>query len=81
MVCWTSNKNCRKAEPEVTYEEFRDAIQEKLKANPDGLTWTELKAQLKLPQKVPNNKWVHAMEKDIGLLRVKSVKGVLWRVR
>ncbi len=65
----------------MTYEEFRDAIEKKLKANPDGLTWTELKAQLKLPQRVPNNRWVRSMEKDIGLLRAKSVKGILWRVR
>ena len=65
----------------MTYEEFRDAIQKKLKANPDGLTWTELKMQLKMHQKVPNNRWVRAMEKDIGLLRSKSVKGVVWRVK
>lgn len=68
------------SEPKMTYEEFRDAIQSELKRNPDGLTWTEIRARLKLPQKVPNNKWVRQMEIDIGLVRVKDLRGIVWRV-
>jgi hypothetical protein len=67
--------------PVMTYEEFRDTIQKELKKNPDGLTWTELRAKLKLPQVVPNNKWVRQMEKDIGLLRVKDRRGIVWRLK
>jgi bifunctional DNA-binding transcriptional regulator/antitoxin component of YhaV-PrlF toxin-antitoxin module len=67
-------------EPRMTYEEFRDSIQKELKKNADGLTWTEIRVKLKLPQKVPNNKWVRRMEKDIGLLRVRDLRGVVWRV-
>jgi hypothetical protein len=67
-------------EPQMTYEEFRDSIQKELKKNADGLTWTEIRVKLKLPQKVPNNKWVRRMEKDIGLLRVRDLMGVVWRV-
>ncbi len=69
------------SEPQMTYEEFRDSIQKELKKSPDGLTWTEIREKLKLPQKVPNNKWVRQMEKDIGLLRVKELRGVVWRVK
>jgi len=64
----------------MTYEEFRDKIEKELKGKPDGLTWTQLKRKLKLHQKVPNNKWVHQMEKDIGLLRVKDPRGTVWRL-
>jgi antitoxin component of MazEF toxin-antitoxin module len=68
-------------EPRMTYEEFRDSIRGELKRSPDGLTWTEIRARLKLPQKVPNNKWVRRMETDIGLTRVKDLRGVVWRVQ
>jgi len=65
----------------MTYEEFRDRIAKTLKAEPKGLTWTEIRERLALPQKVPNNKWVRQMEKDIGLLRVEEAKGVIWRLK
>ena len=64
------------------YEEFRDRIEEALKAEPKGLTWTEIKQRLGLPQKVPNNKWVRMMEKDIGLVReTDKERGVVWRLK
>jgi len=40
-----------------------------------------LKERLKLPQTVPNNKWVRQMERDIGLLRVKEARGLIWRLK
>lgn len=65
----------------MSYEEFRDKIEKVLKLNRDGLTGTEIKTKLKLPQRVPNNKWVRMMEKDIGLTRVKEPKGMVWRLK
>lgn len=62
------------------YKDFRDAIEKLLKAEPDGLTWSEIKTRLNLPQKVPNNKWVRQMEKDIGLTRTKESRGTVWRL-
>jgi len=65
----------------MTYEEFRDKIRMELKKNPDGLTWTELKRKLNLPQKVPNNKWVNQMIKDIGLMRAKRERSTVWKLK
>ena len=65
----------------MTYEQFRDKIRRALEYNDLGMTWTKLRNSLQLDQVVPNNKWVRRMEKDIGLMRVKSSEGViLWRV-
>lgn len=68
-------------EPKMTYEEFRNKIRDALQYSDHGMTWTELRNQLKLEQVVPNNKWVRLMEKDIGLERVKDIRGVVWRVK
>ena len=65
----------------MAYDEFKEKIRKELDANPNGLTWTELKKRLKLPQKVPNNKWVSQMEKDIGLVRGRGEKGIVWRLK
>ena len=65
----------------MTYEEFRDRIKRSLQYNDRGMTWTQIRTQLKLDQVVPNNKWVRRMEKDMGLIRVKGKDGiVLWRI-
>lgn len=65
----------------MPYEEFRQRIRETLQFSDTGMTWTEIRAKLKLDQVVPNNKWVRQMEKDIGLMRVKRSDGVIvWRV-
>jgi len=53
----------------MTYEEFRDQIAMLLRSEPKGLSWTEIREKLKLPQKVPNNLWVRLMDRDIGLKR------------
>lgn len=63
----------------LTYEEFKGKIQATLKRGP--LTWTEIRTTAKLPQKFPNNKWVHQMEQDIGLKRSKDVNGIIkWKI-
>ena len=69
------------AKRKVTYEQFRDRIKRALEYNDVGMTWTKLRINLQFDQVVPNNKWVRRLEKDIGLMRVKGVDGViLWRV-
>jgi antitoxin component of MazEF toxin-antitoxin module len=71
----------RESIEKMTYEEFRDKIKGVLQYNDKGMTWTQIRNQLKLNQVVPNNKWVRHMEKDIGLIRVKGKDGiVLWRI-
>lgn len=63
----------------LTYEDFRDKIRETLKRG--ALTWTEIRTTAKLPQRFPNNKWVHQMEKDTGLKRTKDEHGILkWKI-
>lgn len=68
-----------KPENPLTYEDFRDKIRDSLK---DGsLTWTEIRTMAKLPQKFPNNKWVHRLELDIGLQRCKDSHGIFrWKI-
>jgi len=63
------------------YERFKKQIEDVLRTEPKGFTWTEIKDKLGLTQKVPNNKWVRQMEKDIGLQRVKENRGTVWRLR
>lgn len=67
----------------MTYEEFRDKIEALLKSEPNGLSWTEIKQKLKLPQTVPNNLWVRTMDKDIGLVRkFDNASGkTIWRLK
>jgi len=65
----------------MTYDEFRDKIRAELQRKPDGMTWTELKRKLRLPQKVPNNKWVSRMERDIGLTRVSENRRFIWKLK
>jgi bifunctional DNA-binding transcriptional regulator/antitoxin component of YhaV-PrlF toxin-antitoxin module len=67
----------------MSYEEFRDKISSILKTEPNGLSWSEIRDGLKLPQKVPNNLWVRMMEKDIGLVRKLDNKTAktIWRLQ
>ncbi|MHB8602019.1 MAG: hypothetical protein ACYC6W_09690 [Nitrosotalea sp.] len=67
-------------EPKMSYEEFRDKIKKVLEYSDKGMTWTELRNRLKLDQVVPNNKWVRELEKDIGLMRLKEMRGIVWRI-
>ena len=74
------NRPCKTVESMWTYEAFRDTIRGTLKSK-GPLTWTEIRTAAKLPQKFPNNKWVHQMEKDIGLKRSKDEHGILkWKI-
>jgi rubredoxin len=65
----------------MSYEEFCNAIKSILKTPEILLTWTEIRTQAKLPQKFPNNQWVHRMEKDIDLIRERDKNGIIrWRI-
>ena len=76
-----AKKTRRVITTKMPYEEFRDKILDTLQYSDKGMTWTEIRSQLKLDQVVPNNKWVRQMEKDIGLMRIKGSDGVIvWRV-
>src|SRR5687768_7569749 len=63
-----------------TYDEFREVVRATLHAN-TPMTWTEIRTIAKLPQKFPNNVWVHRMEHDIGLIRERDRHGIIqWRL-
>ena len=65
----------------MRYVDFRDRIAGELKRNPGGLTWAQLKSRLDLPYDTPCQTWLHQMEKDIGLRRVKGPgRAKLWKV-
>ncbi len=60
----------------LTYENFRDKIQKTLKES-GPLTWTEIRTSANLPEKFPNNRWVHRLERDIGLKRNRDAHGII----
>ena len=66
----------------MSYEQFRDKISVVLQSAGKPLTWTEIRTEAKLPQAFPNNQWVHRMEQDVGLLRMKDAHGIMhWELR
>ncbi len=66
--------------PRMQYQEFRDAVEAVLRERPDGASWAEIRELASLPQRVPFNGWVRRLERDIGLKRVSSQRGKLWRL-
>lgn len=65
----------------MKYVEFRELIQGKLKRNPAGLTWKELKTDLNLPYDRPCPTWLTSLEKDIALIREKgSGRALVWKI-
>lgn len=60
----------------LTYEDFRDRVKSTLNGS-EPLTWTEIRTKAKLPEKFPNNKWVHRLERDVGLKRNKDKQGII----
>src|SRR3989304_10193920 len=43
----------------MSYELFRSKIQKEINDAGGSSTWTEIRTAAKLPQKFPNNQWVH----------------------
>jgi len=78
--CKSPYWNIPKKQAPMSYEEFCDKIKNVLKSGKPQ-TWTEVRTKAKLPQKWPNNQWVHRMDKDIGLIREKDNNGIIhWRI-
>ncbi len=66
----------------MTYEDFREKIDLVLRAECGPLTWTEIRTRARLPQKFPNNQWVHSLQSDIGLERNRDAGGIIhWQLR
>jgi hypothetical protein len=63
------------------YEKFKIQIEAVLKEESNGLTWSEIRSRLGLPQKVPNNKWVRKLETDISLTRANEKRGTVWKLK
>jgi hypothetical protein len=61
----------------TSYDHFKAAIENTLKKSGKPLTWTEIRTSAGLPQKFPNNQWVHELEKDIKLQRKKDANGII----
>ncbi len=59
----------------MSYEAFREKVRDALAGVDHPLTWTEVRTKASLPQKYPNNRWVHRMETDIGLVRERDAGG------
>ena len=65
----------------MRYIEFNEQIQRELMKHPDGLTWEELKNQLKLPYTRPCQTWIKQMEDEIGLSRVRGTqRALIWKI-
>ena len=66
----------------MTYVRFRDSIQARLRRASAGLTWQALRRELRLPYTRPCPEWVKALERDIGLARIKGGgRALVWRTR
>lgn len=79
--CKSPYWNTPKKQVAMSYEQFRDRIKAILTASKTPMTWTEVRTQAKLPQKFPNNQWVHRMDTDIGLIREKDGNGIIrWKI-
>ena len=75
-----SSKSRKDPAPSMSFEVFQEKIANLLK-NQKGLTWSQIREILMLPQIVPNNKWVARMEKEIGLVRLKEKTGIVWQLK
>lgn len=65
----------------TTYEQFSRLVRNALEDG-SSLTWTEIRTAAQLPQAFPNNQWVHRLERDIGLERLKQHDGIIkWKLQ
>lgn len=71
-------EDIKKNPEEMLYEDFKKSIKNILERHPSGLTWTQIRDKLNLPQKFPNNQWVERLRKDIGLKKIKLGENAYW---
>jgi hypothetical protein len=66
----------------MRYVEFKNAIEQELRRNPDGLTWLQLQRRLGLPYDRPCPTWTQKLEEEISLSRRKlpGQAALVWRV-
>ena len=64
-------------EEKMSYETFKDKIRRAINQAGGNSTLTEIRTAAKLPQKFPNNQWVHKMEQDIRLERKRDTHGII----
>jgi antitoxin component of MazEF toxin-antitoxin module len=57
-----------------TFETFAGTVLKILAANPEGLTWSEIRELGRLEQATPNPTWVYRMEKEHNLQRLHDRK-------
>jgi hypothetical protein len=63
----------------MTYVAFKESVRRCLKENRAGLTWKELRDNLRLPYTRACPEWTRRLEKEIGLVRRKgSGPGFIW---
>ena len=74
---WNRPKKHGKGTPMTNYEDFKVAIEGTLRTAGQELTWTEIRTLARLPQKFPNNQWVHKLEVDIALRRKRDANGII----
>ncbi len=66
----------------MTYVEFKNRIEARLKKQASGLTWRELKESLELPYDRPCPEWVKRLEAEIGLARMPGAgRALVWKVK
>ncbi len=64
----------------MRFTDFRDQILATLRRHPEGLTWKELKTQLRLPYCQPCPNWTRRLEAE-GLERVPGPgRALIWRL-
>jgi hypothetical protein len=63
----------------MTYTDFKQAIHARLREQPAGMTWKQLKAELRLPYDRPCPEWTRRLEGEIDLVRRKRTgKELIW---
>ena len=80
--CKSPYWNVPRKQTPMLYEEFSEKIKAVLISSNSPITWTEVRTKAQLPQKWPNNQWVHRMDKDLGLKREKDKNGIIrWSIQ
>ncbi|WP_432797525.1 hypothetical protein [Poriferisphaera sp. WC338] len=65
----------------MTYEAFREAVRSALSEHCNGLTWSQLRDQYKLPYERACPTWTRQLEEEIGLRREKGEgRALVWRL-
>ncbi len=66
----------------MVYEKFKKEVERILEEKATPLTWNEIKENsTNLKQKVPYHVYVQKLQGDIGLVRFKREKKIVWALR